>query len=268
LRQISNPPVALFCQGNVAVLDDVSIAIVGSRSASARACQYTRHLAADLAQLGYGIVSGLARGIDAAAHQGACDAGGKTVAVVGNGTDVVYPPEHIALQRTIRGTGCVLSELPPGTAPRAWHFPSRNRILAGLVRGVLVVQAEQRSGALITARHALEENREVMAVPGDVEDARSKGAHALLRQGATLVESAADVVAAIGGKTASRLDGREADRQALLALLQRPRSAESLRAALGWQSPTVMTCLTELELIGLVGKDARGRFRRLRSLSP
>ena len=267
LRQITNPPVALFCQGDPAILNQASIAIVGSRSASSRACRYARQLAADLAQMGYLIVSGLARGIDAAAHQGACEAGGKTIAVVGNGTDIVYPPEHAGLQRRIVETGCVISELPPGTAPRAWHFPSRNRILAGLARGVLVVQAEQRSGALITARHALEENREVMAVPGDVEDPRSRGAHALLRQGATLVETCADVVAAVGEGN-MHTDALQADRRALLSLLQRPRSAESLRTALGWKSPVVQVCLTELELMGWVSRDALGRFRRLRPLTP
>jgi DNA processing protein len=157
-----------------------------------------------------------------------------------------------------------MSELPPGTAPRAWHFPSRNRILAGLVRGVVVVQAEQRSGALITARLALEENREVMAVPGDVEDERSRGVHMLLRQGATLVETAADVLAAIGWDAPGGEEG-EGDRRRLLSLLRQPRTAESLRKTLGWTSDAVQVCLTELELLGWIGRDGQGRFRRLRT---
>jgi DNA processing protein len=216
------------------------------------------------------VVSGLARGIDAAAHEGACDAGGSTLAVVGNGTDVQYPPEHARLQQHIRETGCVLSELPPGTAPRAWHFPSRNRILAGIVRGVVVVQAEERSGALITARLALEENREVMAVPGDVQDERSRGVHRLLRQGATLVETAADVLAAIGwespdGAGAEREGDADADRRLLLSSLHKPCTAEALRLALGWRSEAVQVCLTELELLGWIRRDARGRFHLRRA---
>jgi len=265
LRQISRPPVALFLEGDASVLETPGIAIVGSRSANQPACRFTRDLAADLSQMGVVIVSGLARGIDAAAHRGACDAHGQTVAVLGNGTDVYYPPEHQQLQENIRRAGCLISELPPGSAPRAWHFPNRNRILAGLVRGVVVVQAEQRSGALITARHALEENREVMAVPGDVEDVRNRGAHSLLRQGATLIETAADVLSATGWDLAPRSQGEAIDRYALLALLREPRTPEVLRARLGWKSEVLQACLAELEVLGWVGRDGRGRFRRLRS---
>jgi DNA processing protein len=211
----------------------------------------------------------LARGIDAAAHEGALEAKASTFAVVGAGCDVPYPPEHAGLQARIEASGCVVSELPPGTPPRPWHFPARNRILAGLAQAVIVVQAEHRSGALITARLALHENREVMAVPGDVADPRSRGVHALLQQGAALVTCAGDVLRVLQWERGVPLQGDSsslaADPAALLAELRRPRTPEALRARLQWSASRLQRCLVELELAGLVERDAGGRVRAIRA---
>jgi DNA processing protein len=268
LREISHPPVGLFVEGDAAILHAAAVAIVGARAASETYCEWTRNLATDLARFGFVVASGLARGIDAAAHEGALAAGGRTVAVLGCGTDRCYPPENGPLQRRIVADGCLVSELPPGTEPRAWHFPSRNRILAGIVRGVVVVQAEHKSGALITARHALAENREVMAVPGDVLDPRSRGPHALLRQGAALVESAADVLAALGGQdrrgTAAGEFPPPPAAAELLDVLGRAATAEALRSRLGWPPEAVQRQLAELELAGLLERLPDGRWRRRR----
>jgi DNA processing protein len=266
LREIAHPPVGLFVEGDVTSLHAPVVAIVGARAASETYCEWTRSLAADLARLGIVVASGLARGIDAAAHEGALAAGGLTVAVLGCGTDRCYPPENGSLQRRIAAGGCLVSELPPGTEPRAWHFPSRNRILAGIAQGVVVVQAEHKSGALITARHALAENREVMAVPGDVHDPRSRGPHALLRQGAALIESAADVLAALDGRDrrgggSSLLPLPPAAAQ-ILDGLARPATAETLQARLGWAPETLQRLLAELELAGLLERLPDGRLRR------
>lgn len=265
LREIAKPPLALFAQGDVGVLLRPAIAMVGARAATEGYAAWTRDSAALLARAGIVIASGLARGIDAAAHRGALDAGGTTFAVVGSGCDVSYPAENAALQAEIESSGCVVSELLPGTPPRPWHFPSRNRILAGLVRGVVVVQAEWKSGALITARFALQENREVMAVPGDVQDPRSRGPHDLLRQGAALVEGATDVLRALGWHTApaaAEPSGPQAEQAALLAALEPPVVPEVLRSRLGWDAARLQRTLLELELLGLAERDRRGRVRR------
>lgn len=268
LRQIARPPVALFVQGDVRCLRSAAVAIVGARAASSAYRAWTRDLAASLCRCGVVIGSGLARGIDAAAHEGALDAGEPTFAVVGAGCDVIYPPEHESLQARIEANGCVVSELPPGTPPRPWHFPSRNRILAGIVRAVVVVQAEHRSGALITARFALHENREVMAVPGDVQDPRSQGVHALLQQGAALVASAGDVLRALqwdrGVPQEPGAPAVQADPATLLSHLRRPLTPEALRARLNWQASRLQRCLLELELAGVVEKDGDGRVCRVR----
>ncbi len=256
LREIARPPVALFVEGSVEVLRRPAVAVVGSRAASAEYAAWTRDLASDLARAGVVIASGMARGIDAAAHRGALDAKGDTFAVLGTGTDVVYPPENVALQSALVRHGAVVSELPPETAAIAWHFPSRNRILAGLVHAVVVVQAETRSGALVTARHALAENREVMAVPGDVLDPRTRGPHALLRDGAALIERASDVLEAL------RWEPENTPAAALLAQLQRPCDAEMLRRRLGWEVATLQRILAELELAGRIRYDPDGRVRR------
>lgn len=261
LREIARPPAALFVEGDVRVLRRPAVAIVGSRAAAAEYVAWTRDTAGDLVRAGLVVGSGLARGIDAAAHRGALDAGGPTFAVLGTGTDVVYPPDHAELQRDVLQRGCVVSELPPETPVRAWHFPSRNRILAGLTQAVVVVQAERRSGALITARHALSESRDVMAVPGHVADPRSAGTHELLRQGAALVEGAPDIVQALRWGPRAAPNAAAHPGATLLALLGRPQPPDELRAMLGWDPATFQRTLAELELGGWIEMDGRGRIR-------
>ena len=193
-REIPDPPVTLEGRGRVACLIRPALAIVGTRLATPRGLAVARRLAGELATVGWVIVSGLARGIDAAAHEGALAAGGETVAFVAHGLDRTYPPQHARLRARIEAQGCVATELPRGARPEPGHFPLRNRLVAGMVRGVVVVEAPLKSGAMITARLSLEYNREVMAVPGPVEARQSRGCHELIRQGAVLVTSTADVL--------------------------------------------------------------------------
>lgn len=195
LAAISDPPPILFVRGDAAILTRPSVAIVGARNASANGRRFAEDIADQLGAAGYVVVSGLARGIDAAAHKGALDQG--TVAAIAGGIDVVYPPEHEDLQNRIAETGALVSEQPVGTRPTARHFPARNRLISGLSHGVLVVEAALKSGSLITSRLALEQGREVFAVPGSPRDPRCKGTNDLIRQGAVLTESAADIVSAL-----------------------------------------------------------------------
>src|SRR5437867_4478060 len=195
LREITTPPEQLYVRGSFAAEDALAVAIVGSRAATSYGLAVAERLAADLAARGVTVVSGLARGIDSAAHRGALRVGGRTIAVLGSGADVIYPPENRRLAARIEEGGAVVSQFAPGTPPLAHHFPLRNRVIAGLSLGVVVVEAAERSGALITARLAAEFGREVMAVPGPVTSPASRGAHALIRDGAALVESGEDVIA-------------------------------------------------------------------------
>jgi DNA processing protein len=194
LREIANPPPALFLRGSLIESDREAIAIVGSRRPSLAGVGLARDIARDLGHLGFTVVSGLARGIDTAAHRGALEAGGRTIAVLGSGVDVVYPPENADLAESIAGNGAVVSELLPATRPLKPNFPRRNRLISGLAMGTLVVEAGEKSGALITAAFALDQNRSVYAVPGSPAHARSRGANRLLKEGARLVESAEDIV--------------------------------------------------------------------------
>jgi len=193
LRSIFACPPLLYVKG-VLQADEVRIAVVGSRRASAYGRYATQKLCRELALKGVVVVSGLARGIDTAAHEGALSGRGRTVAVLGCGIDVVYPPENGRLYRNITGSGALVSEYPLGAGPHAKHFPARNRIISGLSLGVVVVEAGEKSGSLITVRFALEQGREVFAVPGAIDTAGSKGTHRLIREGATLVESAEDIL--------------------------------------------------------------------------
>src|SRR5690242_306957 len=195
LAELEDAPPLLIAKGNLALLDRQAVAIVGARNASAAACRFARGLAYDLGQQGLVVVSGLARGIDSAAHDGALDSG--TIGVIAGGVDVVYPPENKDRQEALYERGLVLAEMPYGTEPRARHFPYRNRIIAGMSSGTVVVEAAPRSGSLITARLAAEAGREVMAVPGSPLDPRAQGCNQLIRDGATLIQNAADVVEAI-----------------------------------------------------------------------
>jgi DNA processing protein len=194
LAAIHDPPVELWIRGHIDALCAPSVAIVGSRAASPYALEVARRLAADLARRNITVVSGMARGVDSAAHRGALDGGGTTVAVFGCGVDVIYPPEHRALADRILERGALVSEFPIGTPPRREHFPQRNRIISGLSLAVVIVEAAEGSGSLITADFALDQGRTVLAVPGNVLGGRNYGAHALLRDGAKLVECADDIL--------------------------------------------------------------------------
>ncbi|HMM78089.1 MAG TPA: DNA-processing protein DprA [Gammaproteobacteria bacterium] len=199
LAAIPDPPPLLFVDGSPSALLLPQLAVVGSRRATPFAREFAAQIAADLARSGLVVTSGLARGVDGAAHAGALAAGGGSVAVFGCGIDQIYPRQHAALAERVRGAGALVSEFPLGTPPRPSHFPRRNRIISGLALGTLVVEAAVTSGSLVTARHALEQGREVFAVPGAVRNPLSRGCHALLRDGATLVESAADILDALPG---------------------------------------------------------------------
>ena len=204
LAELEDAPPLLTAKGNLFLLDRPLVAIVGARNASAAACRFARGLAHDLGQEGVAVVSGLARGIDSAAHDGSLESG--TIAVIAGGIDVYYPPENEARQKDVAERGLLLAEMPPGTEPRARHFPYRNRIIAGLAAGTVVIEAAPQSGSLITARLAAEAGREVMAVPGSPLDPRAQGCNQLIRDGATLIQTAADVMESItqlNGKVAS-----------------------------------------------------------------
>ena len=204
LAELDDAPPLITAKGNLSLFDRPMVAIVGARNASAAACRFARGLAHDLGQEGVAVVSGLARGIDSAAHDGSLDSG--TIAVIAGGIDVYYPPENQARQDDIAARGLLLAEMPPGTEPRARHFPYRNRIIAGLAAGTVVIEAAPQSGSLITARLAAEAGREVMAVPGSPLDPRAQGCNQLIRDGATLIQTAADVMEGIthlNGKVAS-----------------------------------------------------------------
>jgi DNA processing protein len=244
--------------------------MVGARNASAAACRFARGLAHDLAARGAVVVSGLARGIDTAAHQGAFPA---TIAVAAGGIDVAYPPENAELQERIAAEGLLVAEMPPGTEPRARHFPHRNRIIAGLSLGTVVVEAAPRSGSLITARLAGEQGREVMAVPGHPSDPRAQGANGLIRDGATLVQDAADVLQQVspidaravrapapGWAAPPPADASDAERRRLVALLgQVAVPVDELVRQSGLAPAVVQTVLLELELAGRLERHAGAR---------
>ncbi|WP_037500191.1 DNA-processing protein DprA [Sphingomonas jaspsi] len=204
LAELDNAPPLLTVIGDLSLLERQMVAIVGARNASAAACRFARGLAHDLGREGVSVVSGLARRIDSAAHDGSLESG--TIAVVAGGLDIFYPPENEARQRDIAARGLLIAEMPPGTEPHARHFPYRNRIIAGLAAGTVVVEAAPRSGSLITARLAAEAGREVMAVPGSPLDPRAQGCNQLIRDGATLIQNASDVLEAVrtlSGRVAS-----------------------------------------------------------------
>jgi DNA processing protein len=198
LDAIPDPPPLIFALGDIGLLHAAQIAVVGSRHPTAAGRSLAARMAGDLARHGLVVTSGLARGIDAAAHQASLDAGGRTIAVCGTGLDICYPAQHRALFDRIARDGLVISEFPPGTPPRAAHFPQRNRIISGLSRGVVVIEAAANSGSLITARHALAQGREVFAVPGSPLNPLAAGCLSLIRQGAALVRDAADILPEIG----------------------------------------------------------------------
>lgn len=200
LRQLVDPPLALFYRGNLALAHKPSIAMVGSRRASPYALSVAAHLARELVSVGIGVVSGLAIGVDAASHQATLDASGETIAILGTGIDIVYPRSNRRLFRRIEEQGLVLTEFPPGTPPFRYNFPVRNRIISGISLGTVIVEANGRSGSLITARMAAEQNREVYAVPGSIFSPGSEGTHRLIQCGVKLVHDTNDILDEIPGK--------------------------------------------------------------------
>jgi len=255
LGAIHDPPAGLFVRGaaGVELLRGAAVAVVGARSCSPYGAQVGRTLGRELAGAGLVVVSGLARGVDGEAHRGALDAGGATVAVLGCGIDRDYPAAHAELAARVRGTGLIVSEYAPGVDPAPWRFPARNRIIAGLTAATVVVEARERSGALITADLALEEGREVFAVPGEITSALSRGANDLLRLGATPLTGSEDVFELFGIERAHAEPvelGATAD-TVLARLRDGPASADELARATGIDPGAVASALTELELGGV-----------------
>jgi DNA processing protein len=264
LRELHDPPPGLFLRGSGApeLLGETSVAIVGARSCSSYGRQVARQLARELSAAGLVVVSGMARGVDAEAHRGALEAGGATIAVLGCGIDRDYPAAHADLARGISSNGLVVSEYAPSVEPAPWRFPARNRIIAGLAGATVIVEARERSGALITADFALEEGREVFAVPGEITSSLSAGTNALLRLGATPLTRAADVLASFGleAESADRLELGEHAAAVLRALSEEPAGADQLGRVTGLDAAALATALTELELAGAAA-EADGLWR-------
>lgn len=272
LLTIADPPILLYVAGDPAFLQGPSLAVVGARNATPGGQENARAFARHLAGNGWRVVSGLALGIDAAAHEGALEAGPQgagTVAVMGTGIDRIYPASHRDLAHRIAAHGALVSELPLGTGARPQHFPKRNRIVAGLARGVLVVEAAKQSGSLITARLAGECGREVFAIPGSIHSPLSRGCHALIRQGAKLVETAMDITDELGGGPTPAAPARKAPPAAapahpvLDALGFDPLHLDAIQARCGLETSVLQTQLVELELQGRIARLDDGRYQRL-----
>jgi DNA processing protein len=269
--EIPDPPFVLFAAGNLERFRLPAVAVVGSRDASRYGRDVASRLAKELSSIGVTVVSGFARGVDEAAHTAALDGPGGTIAVLGCGLDVAYPREHARLKETLARRDLIVSEFLPGTEPRPGNFPVRNRIIAGLASGVVVVEASRRSGSLITARLAGDFGRDVFAVPGSVFSATSAGTHELLRDGAILCRGAEDVFAelfpSIGAasspRSAAPAPGAELSPEARTlfeALRREDATAEELARAMDWPAATVLAALFELEEAGLAVSDAQGRY--------
>ncbi len=265
LLQSPDPPLLLYVEGDAARLTSPALAIVGSRQPTPAGIQTAATWACGLSAAGLCIVSGLARGIDAAAHSGGLDGRGRTVAVVGTGLDRVYPRQHRALADRIVRRGAVVSEYPLGSPPLARHFPQRNRIIAGLTQATLVIEATLQSGSLITARLALEAGRDVMAVPGPLQSPQSRGCHALIKQGAALVESVDDVLAELGLRTLAPAPpaARLPSGPVLDALGFSPLSFDALAERTGWNAAALHAELLSLELAGRVARLPGACYQRL-----
>jgi DNA processing protein len=264
--QIAVPPTIFYAIGDIAWLSKPAIAIVGSRNATRHGVEDARDFSRALANAGLTIVSGLAHGVDAAAHRGALDAAaGSTVAVMGTGPDRVYPRANAALAQEITARGCLVTEFPVETRPVAGNFPRRNRLISGLARAVLVVQAAQESGSLITARYAVEQGRDVFAIPGSIHSTLSKGCHKLIKDGAKLVDCVDDILLELGlGSAEPRLKRSRAPTHPLLqAMGFDPVTIDELIARVGGGPATVAAQLSELEIEGSVEALAGGRFQAL-----
>ena len=272
LLQTGDPPLVLYAEGRIELLNAESIAIVGSRNPTAQGLENARAFAAHLSRAGLVIVSGLALGIDGAAHEGALEGGGGTIAVLGTGLDAVYPVRHKALARRIAAAGVLLSEFAIGTPSLPQHFPIRNRIIAGLARGTLVVEAAVQSGSLITARLATEAGRDVFAIPGSIHSPQARGCHALIKQGAKLVDAVADIleeyapaqmpiVPPLAANAAEEDSGKE---EPLLAAMGfEPIGLDALVARTGMSAAELATRLLDLELAGRVARRPGQVFQRI-----
>jgi DNA processing protein len=268
LKAIFDPPPSLYLRGSAEpeLLGRRAVGVVGARSCSPYGAQVARMLGRELAAAGLVVVSGLARGIDGEAHRGALESGGPTVGVLGCGIDRDYPAANASLSRRMEDGGLVVSEYEAGVEPAPWRFPARNRIIAGLCEAVVVVEARERSGALITADFALEEGREVFAVPGEITSALSVGSNALLRLGATPLTGSGDVLEALGIERAEAVadpDVSDAARRVLGVVRDTPSGADELVARASLEAGAVSVALTELELAGLVAA-ADGVYRAVR----
>ena len=267
LRELHDPPAGLFLRGTAEanLLSAPAVAVVGARACSSYGSQVARLLGRELAAAGLVVVSGLARGVDGEAHRGALEAGGSTVAVLGCGVDRDYPATHAQLARGIGETGLIVSEYAPGVEPAPWRFPARNRIIAGLAAATVIVEARERSGALITADFALEAGREVYAVPGEITSSLSAGTNALLRLGATPLTQVADVLDALGFEAAPARPAELGENAAvvLAALAEEPAGADDLGWRTGLDAAALGTALSELELAGAVA-EADGIYRGVR----
>jgi DNA processing protein len=256
LREIAHPPDCLWTQGDLALLSATAIAVVGARDATRDAVEIAYQIGGDLARAGIVVVSGLARGVDAAAHTGALDAKGKTIAVLGTGIDRVYPAENKALHERIAQAGLLITEFAPGSPPDLFHFPQRNRIISGLSKAVVVIEAREKSGSLITARLAGEQGRDVMVVPGPTRSGQNRGGHALLGDGAKLVESAVDILQELG------LDSSGVPAHGPVETVEF--TVDDIAGQLGITAGEALARLLEWELTGEIQRIGSGRFVRSR----
>jgi DNA processing protein len=269
LLEISDPPPLLYAKGDTGLLALEALAIVGSRNATPQGVANAEAFARDLSDNRFTIVSGLALGIDAAAHQGGLSGNCSSIAVVGTGLDIVYPARNRKLAHELSQRGLMISEFPLGTRPAAANFPRRNRLISGISRGVLVVEAALKSGSLITARYALEQGREVFAVPGSVHSTLSKGCHALIQQGAKLVETAADILEELGqpvvsGNATGAVVQPDTNPELLSAMGFDPVDLDTICERSGLTAENASAMLLELELNGQLARLPGGRFQRLR----
>lgn len=274
LRTIHDAPPTLFVRGRIVLEDVCTLAIVGARNSTAYGMRMARRIARELSAAGVTVVSGLARGIDSAAHRGAVDAGARTVAVLGCGVDVIYPPEHLMLADEILANGgSLLSECPPGAAPLRHHFPARNRIITGMSEGMLLIEAAAGSGTRSTVTFAAEQGRELLAIPGQVDNPLSALPHALIRDGAKLVTSAQEIIAEMGwqarpvperrNKAARALPLTQSEQQLYNLLRGGPTDTDALVEALGMPAPELNALITLLELRGIVRKLPGRRVERV-----
>lgn len=269
LLEIGDPPPLLYLKGDVALLRHQALAIVGSRNATPQGIANAQAFSKELSDNGFAIVSGLALGIDAAAHAGGLQGSCSSIAFVGTGLDIVYPARNRKLAHELSQRGLIISEFPIGTKPIAGNFPRRNRLISGISRGVLVVEAAVKSGSLITARYALEQGRDVFAVPGSIHSTLSKGCHALIKQGAKLVESSVDILEELGHPTISNAANADIERQDRNTELLRqigfdPIDLDTICDRCSLTAENASAILLELELNGELARLAGGRFQRIR----